>query len=60
MTEANVIDSWEPDYEHSCENCGQSPVVLGVTGGKVVYQGDLCGPCTWGEAACLDPEVWNK
>lgn len=54
------IDRYKPDYKHACENCGQSPVVTGVKDGKVVYQGSMCGPCTWGEAACLDPEEWNK
>jgi hypothetical protein len=31
----------EPDWDGTCEVCGQSPIVP-VTG--------LCGPCTWGEA----------
>lgn len=38
------------DYESQCENCGQSPVVS-LTG--------LCGPCTFGEAACIDPAEWE-
>lgn len=54
------IDKYVPDYRHHCENCGNTPVVTGVKNGKVVYQGSMCGPCTWGEAACLDPEVWNQ
>ncbi len=32
----------QPDWEHECENCGQTPIVP-ITG--------LCGPCTFGEAA---------
>ena len=55
-----VIDEWKPDYKRRCEVCGQKPVVTGVTGGKVVYQGTMCGVCSWGEAACLDPEEWNR
>lgn len=31
-----------PDWDHTCENCGETPIVP-VTG--------LCGPCTFGEAA---------
>ena len=53
-----VIDAWEPNYARACENCGQRPCVSGVTGGKVVYDGTMCGVCTWGEAACLDPANW--
>ena len=54
------VDSFQPDYTQTCENCGQTPVVTGVKDGKVVYQGTMCVPCTWGEAACVDPEEWNK
>ena len=35
----------EPDWEHSCENCGAVPIVP-ATG--------LCGPCTFGEAETID------
>jgi hypothetical protein len=38
------------DYRRKCENCDQSPVVS-LTG--------LCGPCTFGEAACIDPSEWE-
>lgn len=34
-------NSTEPDWSHSCEVCGQTPIVP-MTG--------LCGPCTFGEA----------
>lgn len=48
-----------PDYENKCENCGQSPVVTGTDeNGKVVYRSKMCGPCTFGEAAALDPDNW--
>jgi hypothetical protein len=52
------IDKFVPDYKHCCEVCGQKPVVTGVKDGKVVYQGEMCGVCTWGESACLDPANW--
>lgn len=54
------IDFYAPNYAGHCEVCGQSPTVTGVKDGKVVYTSDMCGPCTWGEAACLDPDEWNK
>lgn len=50
------IDSYQPDYENKCENCGQSPIVIGVKDGDIVYTSGMCGPCTFGEAACLNPE----
>lgn len=34
----------EPDWQSSCEVCGQSPI-LPITG--------MCGPCTFGEADTL-------
>lgn len=50
---------WKPDYESYCDVCGQSPVVTSVDeDGKENYRSDMCGPCTFGEAACLDPDVW--
>jgi hypothetical protein len=54
------IDAYKPDYKHKCCNCGQSPVVTAVKNNKVVYQGEMCGPCTWGEARTVDPETWNE
>jgi hypothetical protein len=54
------IDKYVPDYTLKCEVCGDSPVVLGVKDGGVIYQGSMCGVCTWGEAEMLDPEEWNK
>lgn len=53
------LDRFAPDYTHECINCGRIPVVTGVKDGKTVYQGEMCGPCTWGEAAMLNPELWN-
>jgi hypothetical protein len=45
-----IIKKVYADYEGHCENCGTSPVVS-LTG--------LCGPCTFGEAACADPAEWE-
>lgn len=60
--EMNVItvDRYEPNWDGKCEVCGQSPTVTAVKNGKVVLDNGMCGVCTWGEAACLDPEEWNK
>lgn len=55
-----VIDRYEPDYKNRCCVCGADHVVTGVKDGKVVYQGEMCGVCTWGESAMLDPEAWNE
>jgi hypothetical protein len=52
------IDSYEPNYGRQCEVCGESPTVTGVFQGRVVYDGSMCGVCTWGEAACRDPANW--
>lgn len=53
------VDRFVPDYTHRCSNCGNTPVVTAEKDGKIVYQGELCGPCTWGIAAALDPRTWN-
>lgn len=60
MTEQIVIDEYRPDYKHKCEVCGADHVVTGVKDGVVVYQGEMCGVCTWGESEMRDPEEWNK
>jgi len=63
MSEENkpvYLDSYEPDYEQECENCGQTPVVTGVAKGKVVYDSGMCGPCTFGTARAIDPAWWNS
>jgi hypothetical protein len=58
-----VVVRYEPDWEKACENCGESPTVTGVAvdgpdRGKVVLDTGMCGMCTWGEAAALDPANW--
>ncbi len=60
MSEAIEIDSYQPDYKRECEVCGANHVVTGVKDGKVVYQGEMCGVCTWGESAMRDPAKWNE
>jgi hypothetical protein len=50
-----IVDAWSPDYGRECVVCGAAPCVTGVKGGRVVYEAEMCGVCTWGEAACLDP-----
>lgn len=60
MTEVINVDRFEPDYKRYCCNCDDTPVVTGVKDGKVVYQGEMCGVCTWGEAKMLDPRKWNE
>jgi hypothetical protein len=57
-TEIQQVDEWVPNYERECEVCGQVPCVTGIYHGKVVYEGTMCGVCTWGEAACIDPANW--
>lgn len=58
LDEVMKVDSFEPDYESKCLNCGQTPTVLGFKNGKVVYASGMCGICTWGENACPDPDNW--
>lgn len=59
MNEVILIDSYQPDYSRRCEVCGADHVVTGVKDGKVVYRGDMCGVCTWGESEMVDPANWN-
>lgn len=53
------IDSYEPDWDAKCCNCGQSPVVTAVKDGEVVNNFEMCGPCTFGTAKALDTDWWN-
>lgn len=49
-----------PDYTAPCDVCGQTPTVRIVdTNGKQVGHTEMCGVCTYGESACIDPEEWN-
>lgn len=53
------LDAYRPAYKQKCCVCGQSPVVKGVIGNRIAYDGEMCGPCTWGEVKMIDPEEWN-
>jgi len=56
---ALVIESYLPSYRRGCCNCNARPVVKGIINGKIAYDGDMCGPCTWGDAASQFPSNWN-
>jgi hypothetical protein len=56
--ESQTIDEWVPNYGRQCEVCGETPCVSGLRDGNVVYDGSMCGVCTWGEASALDPANW--
>lgn len=58
IEEVTEVDTFEPDYESRCLNCGETPTVLGLRKGQVVYAAGLCGVCTWGEADGVDPANW--
>ena len=49
---------YDPDYITKCQNCDATPTVVYVEpdGNRIEYE--MCGPCVFGEAACLDPEEW--
>jgi hypothetical protein len=53
-------DKFEPDYKNECDVCGATPVVTVTRAGKVMNTTGMCGPCTWGEAAMVDPDEWEK
>lgn len=47
-----------PNYKIACTVCGQTPTVDEKTPGEPVYHTELCGPCCFGEAKCIDPKEW--
>lgn len=48
-----------PDYDTECDICGNTPVVvIKDASDNVVHELGMCGACTWGEAACIDPDNW--
>ena len=50
---------YDPNYKRKCCVCGSKPCVrIRRENGKVFYDGDMCGPCTWGEAETADPNNW--
>lgn len=60
MNDSVRVDSFEPDYDEECDVCGQSPTVTAVKDGQVIHSTGMCGVCTWGESAMLDPAQWNE
>lgn len=57
-TEVLEVDRWVPNYRTPCQNCGCLPTVTAEKNGEVVYDSQMCGPCTWGESETIDPENW--
>lgn len=55
-----IIDGYVPHYGQKCEVCRCSPVVKGVMNGRIAYNGEMCGPCTWGDSSTADPANWNE
>jgi hypothetical protein len=60
MVDTEIIDAYVANFEIECEVCGQTPTVECEKDGKIVHQVGMCGPCTWGEAAMLEPDKWNE
>lgn len=58
--EVTQVDRFEPDWEGVCICCGTSPTVTAVANGKVVYAGEMCGACTWGDADLVHPFNWDR
>jgi hypothetical protein len=54
------VERYEPNYNRKCIACDQLPTVTAVVKGGKNREMDLCGPCCFGEAACIDPKVWNE
>jgi hypothetical protein len=61
LKDGKVIDVYaDPHYGKKCIVCGQKPCVQlrGIDTDKIEYITDMCGPCTFGEADCIDPAEW--
>ena len=54
------VDRYEPNYARKCAGCGQEPTVTALLKGGEKLEMELCGPCCFGEADCIDPKVWNE
>jgi len=48
---------FEPNYEKECITCEQTPVVEIPKDDP--GNGNLCGPCYFGTAEALDPDMWE-
>lgn len=53
-----VQDGYVPNYSIACIVCDQRPTVDFHAPGEAVHHTELCGPCCFGEAACIDPKEW--
>lgn len=42
---------WRPDWGRSCEACGQTPCMFGVSGGAVVVEATHCAECLDADAS---------
>lgn len=49
-----------PNYDLPCLSCEQVPTVdlYSTDGKRLLHHMDLCGPCCFGEADCIDPANW--
>lgn len=49
---------YKPNYKTHCIVCNSTPTVDVYEGEKLAFSTEMCGPCTWGEADCIDPNNW--
>lgn len=56
-----MTEKLKPDYDKPCDNCGAVPTVTVVDeNDNITHDFEMCGVCTFGEAAMLDPENWGE
>ena len=60
MSEDPKLCGARADYRTKCISCGATPTVVLTKNGKDVEKMELCGPCCFGEAACIDPDEWTS
>jgi hypothetical protein len=39
------VTDWQPDWGRSCEICGQTPCMVGLSGGVVIVEATKCAEC---------------
>ena len=59
----SVVMKFSPNYNVSCEVCGNTPTVdmliISKENGEVITEkSGLCGCCYFGESSCIDPTNW--
>ena len=48
-----------PNYDLPCSICGAKPTVsLETLDNGIKEDTELCGPCCFGVADCIDPQKW--